>query len=50
MGEKSIIANGLSVGENVVTDGQLRLRPGSKIRTGDNKGGNKEKPAQQEHP
>src|SRR5205085_499969 len=27
-GEKSIIASGLSPGETVVTDGQLRLRPG----------------------
>jgi multidrug efflux system membrane fusion protein len=46
-GEKSIIARGLSAGETVVTDGQLRLRPGSKIRVADNKA----KPSQpQEHP
>ena len=31
-GEKSIIASGLSAGETVVTDGQLRLRPGSRIK------------------
>lgn len=31
-GEKTIIASGLSAGETVVTDGQLRLRPGSKIK------------------
>ena len=31
-GEKTIIASGLSGGEIVVTDGQLRLRPGTKIR------------------
>jgi len=46
-GEKSIIAGGLSAGETVVTDGQLRLRPGSKVRVADNKA----RPAQpQEHP
>lgn len=31
-GEKALIRSGLSEGETVVTDGQLRLRPGSKIR------------------
>ena len=31
-GDKAIIARGLTEGEMVVTDGQLRLRPGSKIR------------------
>ena len=31
-GEKAIIASGLKAGETVVLDGQLRLRPGSKIR------------------
>jgi len=34
-GEKSIIASGLSAGETVVTDGQLRLRPGSRVRIGE---------------
>ena len=34
-GEKNIIASGLSPGETVVTDGQLRLRPGSKIKITD---------------
>lgn len=57
VGEKSIIGSGLSDGEIVVTDGQLRLRPGSKIRTGDGKNDGKadskdykEKTAQQQHP
>jgi membrane fusion protein, multidrug efflux system len=36
--EKSIIASGLSAGETVVTDGQLRLRPGSKVRITENAG------------
>jgi membrane fusion protein, multidrug efflux system len=36
--EKSIIANGLSAGETVVTDGQLRLRPGSKVKITDETG------------
>jgi multidrug efflux system membrane fusion protein len=31
-GEKAVIERGLQAGEVVVTDGQLRLRPGSKIR------------------
>jgi multidrug efflux system membrane fusion protein len=35
-GEKTIIASGLTVGETVVTDGQLRLRPGSKIKETNN--------------
>jgi multidrug efflux system membrane fusion protein len=30
-GELSVIARGLSVGETVVTDGQLRLQPGTKV-------------------
>jgi RND family efflux transporter, MFP subunit len=34
-GEKSIIASGLSPGETVVADGQLRLRPGSKVKVTD---------------
>ena len=37
-GEKSIIASGLSPGETVVTDGQLRLRPGSKVKITDEAG------------
>jgi multidrug efflux system membrane fusion protein len=42
-GEKTIIASGLTPGETVVTDGQLRLRPGSKIKaTNDNAQPNKE--------
>ncbi len=31
-GEKTVIASGLTPGEIIVTDGQLRLRPGSKIK------------------
>jgi multidrug efflux system membrane fusion protein len=30
-GEETIVASGLSAGERVVTDGQLRLRPGSRV-------------------
>jgi multidrug efflux system membrane fusion protein len=30
-GEQMVIANGLSAGEEVVTDGQLRLTPGVRI-------------------
>jgi multidrug efflux pump subunit AcrA (membrane-fusion protein) len=32
MGNKVTIQSGLSAGENVVTDGQLRLFPGAHIR------------------
>jgi multidrug efflux system membrane fusion protein len=35
-GEKAIITNGLNAGETVVLDGQLRLRPGSKVRVTQN--------------
>ncbi|HEY9231533.1 MAG TPA: efflux RND transporter periplasmic adaptor subunit [Blastocatellia bacterium] len=38
LGERSIIASGLTPGETVVTDGQLRLRPGSKIRVAESAG------------
>lgn len=31
-GDRSIVASGLAPGETVVTDGQLRLRPGTKVR------------------
>ena len=34
-GEKTVIASGLQPGETVVTDGQLRLRPGSKVKVTD---------------
>jgi membrane fusion protein, multidrug efflux system len=37
-GEKSLIASGLAPGETVVTDGQLRLRPGSKVKITDEAG------------
>ena len=32
-GEEAVIAQGLSAGEEVVTDGQLRLTPGAHVRT-----------------
>jgi multidrug efflux system membrane fusion protein len=41
-GEKTVIASGLSAGERVVTDGQMRLRPGSRIKEADGA----QKPAQ----
>jgi membrane fusion protein, multidrug efflux system len=34
-GDKAIIESGLQTGETVVTDGQLRLRPGSKVKATD---------------
>ncbi|MFL6276085.1 MAG: efflux RND transporter periplasmic adaptor subunit [Blastocatellia bacterium] len=37
-GEKSIVASGLTPGETVVTDGQLRLRPGSRVRVTESAG------------
>ena len=30
-GDLTVVANGLKAGEDVVTDGQLRLLPGSKV-------------------
>ena len=33
-GEEMIIAQGLAAGEEVVTDGQLRLTPGAQVTTG----------------
>jgi multidrug efflux system membrane fusion protein len=33
-GEQIVVADGLKPGEEVVTEGQLRLTPGSKITTG----------------
>jgi multidrug efflux system membrane fusion protein len=38
-GEEMIIARGLSAGEEVVTDGQLRLTPGAQVTTGGPRGG-----------
>jgi membrane fusion protein, multidrug efflux system len=38
-GEEMIIAKGLSAGEEVVTDGQLRLTPGAQVTTGGPRGG-----------
>ena len=33
-GEQMVIAQGLAAGEEVVTDGQLRLTPGARVSTG----------------
>ena len=38
-GEEMIIAQGLRDGEEVVTDGQLRLTPGAQVTTGGPRGG-----------
>jgi multidrug efflux system membrane fusion protein len=43
-GEEIVIAQGLQAGEEVVTEGQLRLTPGAKI-TSPNGRGNPEEPA-----
>ena len=32
-GEEAVIGQGLTVGEEVVTDGQLRLSPGAQVTT-----------------
>jgi multidrug efflux system membrane fusion protein len=42
-GEQIVIAQGLKAGEEVVTEGQLRLTPGAKVTTGGR--GNPEEPA-----
>ena len=34
-GEEMVIAQGLAAGEEVVTDGQLRLTPGARVSTAD---------------
>lgn len=39
-GEESVITSGLSDGETIVTDGQLRLRAGSTVKTVDEPAGN----------
>ena len=38
-GEEMVIAQGLRDGEEVVTDGQLRLTPGAQVTTGGPRGG-----------
>jgi multidrug efflux system membrane fusion protein len=35
VGEETVVENGLTAGETVVTDGQLRLTPGAIVETGD---------------
>lgn len=42
--EQMVIAQGLTPGEVVVTEGQLRLTPGAKVVTGGGRGGNPEEP------
>lgn len=39
-GEEMVIAQGLSAGEEVVTDGHLRLTPGARVTTGGGREGN----------
>ncbi|MEO8482926.1 MAG: efflux RND transporter periplasmic adaptor subunit [Acidobacteriota bacterium] len=46
-GDETVIASGLTVGETVVTDGQLRLTPGAKITTGGRGQGRADQPAPQ---
>jgi multidrug efflux system membrane fusion protein len=38
-GDEMVIAQGLSAGEEVVTDGHLRLTPGARVTTGGREGG-----------
>jgi multidrug efflux system membrane fusion protein len=40
-----VVDKGLEAGEMIVTEGQLRLAPGMKVRYGDSKGGQKKRPA-----
>jgi multidrug efflux system membrane fusion protein len=49
-GEKSIIASNLTAGETVITDGQLRLRPGSRVRITDGSGQQMGDAPGQDHP
>jgi multidrug efflux system membrane fusion protein len=47
-GDETVIASGLSAGDTVVTDGQLRLTPGAKITTDGGRGqGRADQPAAQ---
>jgi multidrug efflux system membrane fusion protein len=41
-GDQMVIARGLTAGEEVVTDGQLRLTPGARVTTGRGQGGGAE--------
>lgn len=43
LGEESVIAKGVNPGEQVVTDGQLRLSPGASVRIVPSLGGGQEK-------
>ena len=44
-GEEIVVAQGLQSGEEVVTEGQLRLTSGAKVTSGNNGRGNPEEPA-----
>ena len=39
MGDDVVVEKGLQSGQTVVTEGQLRLEAGTKIQTGDGRGG-----------
>jgi multidrug efflux system membrane fusion protein len=49
-GEEMIIAQGLRDGEEVVTDGQLRLTPGAQVTIAGPRGGNGEPEAERQGP
>jgi multidrug efflux system membrane fusion protein len=44
VGEEAVVAKGLAVGETVVTDGHLKVRPGGRVEIRDNLGANASKP------
>jgi multidrug efflux system membrane fusion protein len=46
-GNETVIASGVSAGETIVTDGQLRLTPGAKVTTGGGRGPGRAEPPPQ---
>lgn len=44
VGEEAVIAKGMTAGETVVTDGHLKVRPGSRVEIRDNLGASASKP------
>jgi multidrug efflux system membrane fusion protein len=50
VGDEAVIADGLQPGESVVTDGQLRLSPGSKVQITPDDPAGKKPPADQGNP
>ncbi|EKD25975.1 MAG: hypothetical protein ACD_79C01422G0002, partial [uncultured bacterium] len=48
VGDETVIKSGLNIGEQVVTDGHLRLTPKSKIKIKDSSSPSKEKPVKKE--